>query len=242
MTKTVVLYTKVGEQSAHILAEALKADCENPYETDKRDFSNYDCIFKFGFSRPVKAVKGATINKAIPTQIAIDKLKTFDALIGCDITVAYTTDKTEAHNWLMDGHILVARRTSSGSNGDGLSYIQSITEFNNSDAVFWTKLIDEVQELRVYIWKKEVLSIYVKTINNNSGVFDFKLIKKDDSYNHPQLVDLVNKVYNNIGLDFCGLDIITDTSGKLNLLEINSSPILFPYTVKQLVSKIKEIY
>lgn len=240
MTKIIVLSTKVGEPSASILADALKADIENPYETEKRDYSEYDYVFKYGFSKKITAKRGRTFNKSVPTKIAIDKLKTFNALKNTGITVEYTTDINEAIQWIRDGHILVARATITGSNGEGITYIEKEENFWDVSAVLWTKLVREVQEFRVYLWRNKVLSLYVKT--NKNGIFSFKLIKEDESYNHPQLVAVANTLYENIGLDFCGVDVITDTSGKLNVLEVNSSPILFLYTLKRLVANInKEI-
>jgi glutathione synthase/RimK-type ligase-like ATP-grasp enzyme len=240
MTNIIVLSTKVGEPSASILAEALKADIENPYETEKRDYTEYDYVFKYGFSKPIRAKKGRTFNKSEAVKKAVNKLKTFSALNGTGVTVEYTTDIDEAASWIRDGHILVARATVTGSNGEGITYIQREEDIKNTPALLWTKLVNEAQEFRAYLWKNKVLSLYVKTARE--GIFSFKLIKEDESYTHPQLTTVVNAIYEKIGLDFCGIDIITDINGKLNVLEVNSSPILFPYTLKRLVNNItKEI-
>ena len=238
MTKGIVLYTKVGEDSAHMLAEVLQADIENPYKTGERDYSKYLYVFKFGFSKAIRAKRGCTFNRKTPTEIAIDKRKTFSALAGTGTTVEYTESLQEAQKWLEDGHVLAGRETTTGSNGEGLVYIQTLGELGDSPATLWTKLVDEVQELRAYMWRNKVIALYVKTIKVSKGIFRFKLIPRSELYIHPQLVEIATNVYDKIGLDFCGVDIIADTAGKLNVLEVNSAPILFPYTIKQLVKEI----
>jgi glutathione synthase/RimK-type ligase-like ATP-grasp enzyme len=236
MKKIIVISPEVSKESATAFAEALGADLEFPYKTEKRDFIEYDYVFKYGFSRKIKAKKGAVFNKSVSVEIARDKLATFKALENKNISVESTTNFDTAKKWLKDGHTIVARKFSKESNGKGLTYCQTMEVLNNTEAIFWSKYIPNAQELRVYCWRDKVLSIYIKDIENDS--FIFKLNKGME--NHPQLVDLVDKVYKNIGLDFCGLDILTDTIGKMHLLEVNSAPILFPYTINKLVTEIKK--
>jgi len=236
MKNIIVLSPEVSKESAQALAEALDAELEFPYKTENRNYMKYNYVFKYGFSKKIKAKKGATFNKSDAVEIARDKLLTFNALKDQDVTIEFTTDKNVAVQWIKDGHTVVAREFSKSSNGNGITYCQTIGELNKAKAIFWAKCIYETQELRVNIWRNKVLSIYIKIFEN--GFFIFKLNKGMEE--HPQLVELVNKVHKSIGLDFCGLDILTDSNGKLNLLEVNSAPILFPYTIKKLVTEIKK--
>lgn len=239
MNKIIVLSPKISKESSQLLAESLGADLEFPFETDNRDFSKYDYVFKYGFSKKIKAKKGCSFNKADAVVIAKDKLLTFNALKGLDITVEFTQDFEQALAWSKDGHTVVAREFSSESNGKGITYCTTPGELQFlPPQKFWTKCIYETQEMRVNLWRDKVLSIYVKAITKK-GFFKFELHKGLEE--HPQLVDIAQKVYKNIGLDFCGLDVLQD-NGKLRILEVNSAPILFPYTVKKLTACInKEI-
>lgn len=231
VAKIAILSPNVSKESAGILAEALNADLIFPYVTEERDFTKYDYVFKYGFSKKIKAKKGATLNKSNSVNIARDKILTFLALKGDNTTVPFTQDVMEAVQWLKDGHNVVARLFAKEANGKGITYCTTLEELNHAPAIFWTKQIHEAQELRIYLWRNKVLSIYIKDREN--GTFVFKLNKGQEE--HPQLVDMANKVYKNIGLDFCGLDVLTDVDGTLLLLEVNSAPILFPYTCKKLV-------
>ena len=236
MNNIVVLSPEVSKESAGILAEALGAKLEFPYKTENRDFNNYDYVFKYGFSKPIKAKKGCVFNKSKAVEISRDKVSTFNALKGLGITVDFTDDYPIARDWMKDGHTVVARKYSKESNGKGMSYCTSLGQLENTDAVFWTKCEYEAQELRVNLWHNRVISIYVKIKEND--FFVFKLHKGMEE--HPQLVNIANKVYDKIGLDFCGLDILNDKEGNLLLLEVNSAPILFPYTCNKLVACIKK--
>lgn len=234
--KIAVLTPEVSKESAEVLATALNADLIFPYVTEERDFTKYDYVFKYGFSKKIKAKKGATFNKTENINIARDKIQTFVTLKDENITVPMTLNKEQAVQWIKDGHNAVAREFSKEANGKGITYCTTIKELNTAPAIFWTKQIHEVQELRVYLWRNKVLSIYIKDIGD--GNFIFKLNKGQEE--HPQLVNMANKVYEKVGLDFCGLDVLTDVDGTLLLLEVNSAPILFPYTCKKLVSQIKQ--
>jgi glutathione synthase/RimK-type ligase-like ATP-grasp enzyme len=238
MNNIVVLSSKISKDSAGELSKALSATLEFPYDTKSNDFTKYDYVFKYGVTKKIKAKKGVVFNKSKNTSISINKISTFNALKDLDITVPYTQDITVARQWLLDGHTVVARSQTKGSNGSGITYCTTAEELYNTPAKFWTRCIYENQELRVNIWRDKVLSIYVKVRDTDTESFVFKLHKGFEE--HPQLVNMTKLVYSNIGLDFCGLDILTDNTGKLLLLEVNSAPILFPYTINKLVGCIKK--
>jgi len=238
MPNIAVLSPKVSKESAAVLANLLDAELIFPYDTTERDFRKYDHVFKYGFSGKIKAKKGVTFNKTVAVEKAMDKLYTFDVLKDTGITIDFTMDRGVVEKWIAVGHTAVAREFSNESNGKGITYCSTKKELDQAPAKFWTKYSQALQELRIYLWRNKVLSIYVKEINN--GFFVFKLQQGHEE--HPQLVEMANKVYENIGLDFCGLDVLTEEGGHLRLLEVNSAPILFPFTAKRLVASInKEI-
>jgi glutathione synthase/RimK-type ligase-like ATP-grasp enzyme len=168
--------------------------------------------------------------------MVIQKHVTFDKLKKHNITVPYTTDLEEAATWLEEGETVVSRAVDDGHNGKGLTYITNQKELHNTKAVFWTKFIDHTNEFRINIWRNKVVSVYDKIQKNE--LFHFKHFKGVEE--QPQLLFLVNTIYNTIGLDFCGLDVLRDKEGNLHLLEINSAPTLHKETLENLTKIIKE--
>ena len=233
---TIVISSKAGYESALALSEALGCAYENPFETDNRDFSKYSCVVKYGFSRPIHTKKGTLVfNKTKSTKIALDKVVTFELFKDDGIIVPYTTNIKEAAKWLKDG-MVVARATATGHNSDGVTFCQDAEDLLNAEATFFTKYIDHTNEFRVNCWRNKVVSVYDKV--ERKGLFSFELFQGVET--QPQLVALVNKVFDKTSLDWFGMDVLRDKKGDLWMLEINSAPILYPYTLKKLTTIIKQ--
>lgn len=232
-----VVSNNVSCDSAEKLASELKCDFINLQNSEKRTFPEYTHIFKYGFSGKIAANSVFNTHKA--TIRAINKLKTFKALSKSDITIDYTTNFEKAIEWLNEGFIVVARQTATGANGEGLQYCTTLEELTNAQGTFWTKYFPHTNEFRVNMWKGNVVSIYDKT-RRPSGNFKFSLWIGQEK--HPQLVKIASEIWKNIKLDWCGVDILRDTEGNLKVLEVNSAPVLYPFTIKKLCKLItKEI-
>lgn len=234
----IVISPKAGFESSSALVEKLKelgVDCkyEDPYQTNNRDYRNYNVVFKYGFARPVKTSKGSiTLNKIEPTLDAMNKMRTFAKL--SDMTVPFTTDIKEAARWLKSGTV-VARETECGHDSEGVVFCDTAEELLEANAKFFTKYVKHTNELRINVWRNKVVSIYDKI--NKKGTWSFNLFKGQEE--HPQLVDLVNKVHERINLDWYGLDVLRNEEGKLHILEVNSAPVLYPITLKRLADIIR---
>jgi glutathione synthase/RimK-type ligase-like ATP-grasp enzyme len=233
----IVVSSKAGFESASALAEMLDCKYENPYETENRNYTQYDVVFKYGFSRPIKTKKGAKVfNKTESTNVALDKLKTFDLLKEDGVCVAYTLDLKQAAKWLKTDGYVIARSTATGHNSEGVTFCTDAEDLLNADAKFFTKYVDHTNEYRINCWRNSVISVYDKVEKNEE--FTFKLFKGVEE--HPQLVSLVQKVYDKTKLDWFGLDVLRDKQGNLTILEINSAPILYPHTLKKLTTIIEK--
>lgn len=233
---TIVLSSKAGQESASNLAEYLGCKYENPYETENRSYMEYTTVFKYGFSRPIKTKKGTLVlNKTESTLTALDKMKTFDLFKDDGVIVPYTTDIKQAAKWLKEG-MVVARATATGHNSEGIVFCQDAEDLLNAEAKFFTKYVDHTNEFRVNCWRNGVVSVYDKVQVGEE--FSFKLFKGVEE--QPQLVALVNKIYEKTKLDWFGLDVLRDKKGNLWLLEVNSAPILYPYTLKKLATIIEK--
>jgi len=234
MKKAIILYPDIAKDSANELADALGIDRENPYETKNRHFLAYDTVIRYGFSRPVAA--NSFINHRKGINRAINKLKVFSLLKDSVKTLEFTEDINVAKKWLKDGHYAVARAKGDSSNGIGVSYCDTLEELEEAPALFWTKYVFHEKEYRVNFWRDEVISVYDKIVPNH----DFKFKLMFSLTKHPQLLDFAEKIYDKIGLDFYGADFLCDEKGTLHLLEINSSPVLFPHTIKKLKAKLEK--
>lgn len=231
MPKFIIISPNVGYESASELAHQMKVPYEDPFKTDNRDFRKYDFVFKYGFSRPIKANK--VFNKSKHIELSRNKLKTLAAFKDSQFTIPYTENKEEAATWVGVGKSgAVARNVVDGDNGAGVEFCFTKKDFDKAPAIFWTKYIPHTNEFRVNIWRDQVVSIYEK--KTNGKYFKFCLFKGQEQ--HPQLVELAKEIYKRIGLDWCGADIVRDKQGNLYLLEVNSAPILFPYTMKKLIT------
>lgn len=240
MKNTVVISPKCTSESANTLAIALNADYVNPYQTESIDFKKYKTVINYGFSKYILANKKINSTEAI--NLAVDKRKTFEALAKSNITVPYTKDIDVAKEWLKEDGQVVARELAQSSNGKGLSYVNDIKTLESIPAKFYTRLVPHSFEFRVNTWKDTVISIYHKERKEDPDTdqqqFKFVLYKGQEE--HPQIKRIVTETYKNIGLDFSGIDVICDFNGNLHVLEVNSGPILFPYTVNKLAALIKK--
>lgn len=234
-----ILCNDVSKESAEMLASALKAKLFNGKTTDKRDFTEFKAVFKYGFSGKIKA--NTVFNKSIPTKIAIDKIATFQALQTENITVPFTQDITVAQDWINHHGTAVARELTKGCNAKGMVYCDRHNLLlSTTPAKFWTRYKYHTDEFRVNVWRGKVVSVYTKVMQEEEDGWRFKFTPFEGIEEHPQLVDIVQKVYNNIKLDWCGIDILRDVDGKLMVLEVNSAPLLIPETLKKLVKLIRK--
>lgn len=235
--KIAVISPKCTSQSAKYIAEQLKTwyndvTYYNPYQDYPSQ--SFDLVVNYGCSSNVPLCK--RINEPRSVAVAINKLDTFKA-VKKDLRVVYTTKKDQALKWIKDGFHVVIRETSVGNRSEGVTITDKEEDINSKLAVFYTKYEPNFYELRVNCFKNKILTILQK--EDVDGVFQFKLIRGEP---HKELQEIVDEVYNNIGLDICGLDILLTEENKFKLLEVNSGPMLFGQTGIKMVEAIhKEI-
>lgn len=230
-----VISPSIAQESAQSLAEALEAEYMNPYETKRRKFLKYDVVVNYGFSRNIV---GNIINTPAAVNIARDKIECFTRLRNVVPTVLMTTEREVAEKWIRSGRIVVARDRIKGDNGKGLNYCRTLKELAAcTEAKFFTRYIHHTNEYRVNVWRGKVVSVYDKI--HKTGHFKFNLVQGQN--NHPQLAMFAEAVHKATGLDWFGMDLIRTEKGTLFFLEVNSAPVLFPYTTAKLVKHIQEI-
>ena len=238
-----VFGTRVSCISANNLAFALKCDFYQANKDPERDFGKYTHVFNYGSTEPIIANK--IFNKKENIEIAIDKISTFKALAKHNFCVEFTDNKEQAEEWLSNGYALVCRALSQGCNGKGIVYTRNKDTFINTPAKFWTKYLWHTNEFRVHVWQGKVVNIFNKvetpcTEPEKEGRFEWNFDLFEGAEDNPQLVNMCNKVYETIGLDWCGIDILRTEEGRLHILEVNSAPHLQDVTATKLAKLIRK--
>src|SRR5512139_3773789 len=232
MSNAVIISPKSTSESAKYIAECLDIDYVNPYTKDKFDFTEYNKVINWGVSADISG--NIVLNKPIAVEIAVNKLKTFRKLAGHVRSVEWTTDMDVARNWAALGNTVVARKFAKGTCSKGIELIEHGGNFD-AEYKFFSKYLPHEAEYRINAYKGKVVSIQEKIRREKAGVFKFKLL-----YGKPTqpIVDMVEKVYNQIDLDIFGIDLLVDNSGNFNLLEVNSAPSIFGKTAERFVKLI----
>lgn len=241
MLNAIVISPKCASLSAKVLAEYLDLPYDNPYQSNRRDFLSYGHVINYGFSRDIHA--NNLINRTRPIRNSINKIDTLSLLDDEDkIIVPFTLNKDTAFAWLDAGHSVVCRGRVDGSNSAGTMIVADAKDLNETPAQFWTQYVPHTNEYRVNLWRDKVVSVYDKVerdVGDGEGMcFSFELFQGQDE--HPQLVALAKKVYDKIGLDWCGVDVLRGEDGHLHVLEVNSAPVLYPYTLRKLCNHIEQ--
>lgn len=239
--KIAVISPKCTSESAKYIAQSLTSLLPehevvyfNPYQERKRGvdfFINYGCS---GYTEEEKPF----INKPTAVAKAVNKLTTL-SLVKNGVT--HTTNFIKAKEWIVKGKQVVCRKTATGTRSEGITIVSTEHELQDQiDCAFWTEYEPHHYELRINCYKNKIISILQKdTITNAQGenVFSFKLLKGTP---HEELQEMVNDVYEKIGLDICGLDVLLTHKNKFKLLEVNSGPMLFGVTGVHIVNAIKK--
>ena len=230
MEKICVVSPKCTSKSAKWLAESLKADYVNPYQTDKTNFSDYTHVINYGYSGYLAA--NNVVNHPDAVQKAVDKTITFSKLDGHCRIPEWTTDKSVAIKWAKDSCV-VCRTLKKGKNAKGMEYAYNPSEV--IDAKFYTKYINHKAEYRVNVFGGKVISVLEKHPSTD-GLIKFKLVR-NSPYTFKSFIKAVGS---QIGLDLYGMDILLGYDGKLTLLEVNSGPVMFGQTAVQMLSAVKK--
>lgn len=227
MNKIAIISPKCTSKSAQYLADSIGAYYENPYKTDRYDFTEFDRVINWGYSKPVAT--NSIINHFDNVRLAVNKIKTFETLVGKTNIVPFTTNPEVAHNWKTQ---VVARKLADSSKSKGIEHVNSTDLFAycNPEYKLFTKYIDHIGEFRINVFKGKVVSMLEKTVVGHN--FEFKLIPGEPI---DELIDMVSAVSTNLHLDFYGLDVVFDEDNKPILLEVNSAPMLFGITGQRFV-------
>lgn len=227
--KRIVVYANCCKESAERLAHLLK--CPSSLAAEDEYFG-YDEVINYGSSLPLRSKK--IINKPKEVAICTNKISTLKRLSDRCSTIEWTKSKEKALTWLQEDGVVIARQLEASNQGKGLVTIQTQEEFAATNAKFYTRYFWHTNEVRVNVFKDEIISVYDKVIEGDEFIF-YPLTINGES---PQVREMIEAIQENIGISYYGMDVLFNGI-EYKLLEVNSGPILHPQTEKGLVKAIK---
>ena len=250
--KRLVIWAAKGMfKSARKLATALKPETQRKVLIVRSDSLRFkprptDVIINWGNSKAPEFYKSlvewqAHYNDIEPVGIAVNKLRTFQALQDrCNIP-EWTTDREQALKWYFANIPFLLRTTLTGFGGAGIIFhdkqAEDYEKFSGDikEAPLYVQYKKKKKEFRVHVFKGEVIDITQKKKRKD---FDGEINTKIRNYANgwvycregiePLPEDLTSQAITAVhalGLDFGAVDVIyNEKENKTYILEINSAP------------------
>lgn len=222
---------KNGSASARAISEALNIPrIKHKYSRFKGNADK--TIINWGSGKlPNEVKKCRVLNKE--TNVATNKLLTFQALAEKPYCVPFTTDKEQAQAWATSGSSVVCRTILNGHDGAGI--VLTPPAGTVVDAPLYTKYVKKDQEWRIHVMNGEVFFSQRKArkrdvpdaqvnwqIRNHGNGFTFA--HNEGRVPPPNLVAAAIDAVNTLGLDFGAVDCFHTARGKPFVLEVNTAP------------------
>jgi hypothetical protein len=214
-----------------------------------------DLIVDWGFSKtPIWAAtapKDQILNKWERVSTAVNKIESFIRFRHNGVNCPdFTTNVNEAAYWVGQGVPVVQRSKVSSSKGKGASVAHKPAEFD-AGCPLYTKMIPKKKEYRVHVFRGIVIDAHEKVyLGSDPKEFEIMFtVGENDSkwqWNRsgviltPKVVVESVKAVNALGLDFGGVDVVTDATGRAYVLEVNTAPWLGTTTVKYYANALKK--
>jgi glutathione synthase/RimK-type ligase-like ATP-grasp enzyme len=211
-----VLSPKCSEDSASKLARSLKAEILNPFNTQKRDFQEYDLVINYGCNRNFLYKNILNAPKAVAC--CVNKLTTIDHLKKANLpTVNYVLSKEAVpKEW---DHIVIHEKAN-GNQGEGVTWTtrKSLDKFPN--AAFYSQYFYHRKEFRIVCFQ-ETAYAYEKVREGT----EWHLILREYQYLTPML-KACQEAKKALAIDFVGFDVLVNDENEFAIIEANSGPIM----------------
>jgi len=174
-------------------------------------------------------------NPASSVKVAVNKLKTFEALKDKVAIPDFTTDYDQALEWIEDGEVVVCRTLLESHSGKGIVIAETAEQLPTNCKLF-VKYFKKSSEFRVHVFNGKVIDFVKKKKRN--GIEDANYNKYIRSYNNgwvfcrdgvtipDNVKTLCIEAVRALNLDFGAVDVCMKSNGKAAILEVNTSPAL----------------
>lgn len=218
--KIIVLYPQICRKSATALANAIGAKADNPYQSQKKDYRDFDLVINYGCNRNIKAQR--LINGAKAVACCIDKLRTFTVLKeagGINIP-EFTTNAAKVKDW----PCVVVRHDVDGAGNKGMRFIDPQDQ-PIPDAPLYTKYFAHHKEYRVVVVpvKNGIMSCNVYEKVQRHDEWTLTLV---DSIHFDDMKAHCLKAADALRIDYVGFDVVMNKQKQFVILEANSGPII----------------
>lgn len=227
--KTYITPYKLGSQSAKSLGQGLSA----LRTMAKKRFLRPTVIINWGRSNlQLRGRVVRIINRPNNVALAANKIKAFETMQRAGVsTVQWTTNKSQAIEWLQDEAVVFGRKLIDSSEGRGI-HILTQDDFIVPTLPLYTRGVLKAHEYRVHIAFGAVIDVTKKRRRNGEQTSEF--IKNyangwvfcRDGVVLPELVKSeALKAIGALGLEFGALDIMyKERENKAFVLEVNTAP------------------
>lgn len=224
--KIIVISPKATSESAKALAEALEAKYENPFDSDRYSFHNYDVVFNYGCGYEFRGNKVVNLGNSVRN--CINKIKTLSLLTKAEVPcLEYVVSKNKIpKTW----DTIVVRKELEGRNGSGIEFAYQGDKI--PDAVFYSNYFYHRYEYRVVVFKGKVVGRYFKKLEPD-GTWTFMIARPKG---FETMDEACIKAAKALSIDYVGFDVLANTKKDFRICEANSGPILTE-EVKQAIVK-----
>lgn len=191
-----------------------------------------------------------TLNLPYIVDTCIDKKKFFNALQYTEVSIPeFTSSRTEAENFIRDGHTILIRYILKGRGGRGIRICNNINDLG--DAPLYVVYKKKKREYRVHVFNNEILFTQIKAKRRGANQVNYQIQNLQNGFIYaryleeevPECVkDQALMAVEKIGLDFGAVDVIYNRHyNRAYVLEINTAPGLDNSTSQIYADKFLEI-
>ena len=242
MLRPIIYPYKLQSKSAMVLSESL-SDLRCKRVRENGNYLPYDnhIIINWGNPRIPKWIidNNNIINNPKDVDIAQNKHKSFEAMLGKVRIPTFTTLKKSAENWIKHERVAVARTLLCGCGGRGIQLVDDVDDL--PDCALYTRYVKKSDEYRVHVFMSSIINIQKKMLRHGSMGNNFQIRNYSNGWIFgtkniavPQdVVEQALLAVEALNLDFGAVDVgWQETSQKAFVYEVNTAPALEGTTLR----------
>jgi|TARA_R100000656_G_scaffold22073_1_gene19735 glutathione synthase/RimK-type ligase-like ATP-grasp enzyme len=236
MYRPIIYPYKLQSKSAKVLSESLSdLRCKRVRENGNYSYDDNHLVINWGNPRlPSWWEDNVTVvNFPKFVEVAQNKHKSFEAMLGKVRIPSFTTLKKSAEKWIIRERVAVARTLLRGCGGRGIQLIDNADDL--PDCALYTRYVKKSDEYRIHIFMGTIIFLQKKMLRNESVGNNFQIrnyangwIFGSKSIAVPQdVVDQALLAVEALNLDFGAVDVGWQAnSQKAFVYEVNTAPAL----------------